>query len=202
VQVDLDNLDRVFFGEGVCRRSLVGSYSVCGEPGLRIDRLVDIAVLNTSWIQLEMQVGTKGTTGLADVSDDLPGANALTGLYRHGRHVRRHGRLAIRVIDGDMVAGPVTGVAGIEHDSSLDGTNWCAMSGSEVDSGVVARPTAVLTKVSANNGSRNRCRAASAAGSSTAGPGSTRAATAGTIATALVGGAAARLPPAVGVSFV
>src|SRR5215217_5362334 len=54
-----------------------------------------------------------------------------------------------------MVAGPITGVAGIEHDPSLDCPNRCAIAGSEVEPSVIARPTAVLAEVGTDHGSRH-----------------------------------------------
>ena len=50
------------------------------------------------------------------------------------------------MFDGDMVAGPVTGVAGVEHDPGPNGANRCAVPGPEVNSSVIARPAAELTK--------------------------------------------------------
>ena len=81
-----------------------------------IDCLVHVAVLDTSGIKLEVQVSAKGAAGLADATDDLPRLHSLARPDGHGGHVRGHGGHAIPMLDGDMVASPVTGVAGVEHD--------------------------------------------------------------------------------------
>ena len=41
------------------------------EPGLRVDGLVNVAVLHAHRVELEMQVSAEGTARLSHVSDDL-----------------------------------------------------------------------------------------------------------------------------------
>src|SRR4030095_439523 len=84
--------------EHAVRVPLMRADSVACEPGLRIDCLIDIAVLHAGWIELEVQVRTKGTTSLTDVPDDLAGTNGLAGPHGHRGHVRRHRRHAICVL--------------------------------------------------------------------------------------------------------
>ena len=83
---------------------------------MRIDGLVHVAVLDARGIELEVEVSAKGAAGLADATDDLSSLHSLASSDGHGGHVRGHGGLAIPMLDGDMVASPVTGVAGVEHD--------------------------------------------------------------------------------------
>ena len=69
---------------GSGRIELMGRHAVGGKPRLRIDRLVDIAVLHTGGIELEVQVSTECAAGLANAADDLPGLHWLAGAYGHG----------------------------------------------------------------------------------------------------------------------
>lgn len=66
------------------RIELMGRHAVGGKPGLRIDRLVDIAVLHTGGIELEVQVSTECPAGLANAADNLPGLHCLAGVCGHG----------------------------------------------------------------------------------------------------------------------
>src|SRR4029453_2418529 len=157
--------------------------SVCGDPNrskpwLRIYRLVHIAVFDTGGVELEVQVSAEGAAGRTDIADDLSSPHGLPASYGHRRHVRGHGGHAIPMFDGDMVARPVTGVAGVEHDPWLHGADRFAVAGAEINSGVIARPAAVFTKGGTNHGSRHRrdttCTGAavSSAGTATASAGS------------------------------
>ena len=87
------------------------------QPGLRIDRAVHVAVLDARGVELEVQMSAEGATGCTDITDDLPSTHSLAGPCCHRRHVRGHGGHPIPMFDGDMVAGPVTGIAGVEHDA-------------------------------------------------------------------------------------
>ena len=49
------------------------------EPGLRIDCLVHVAVLDARGIELEVQVSAECAAGLADATDDLPSLHSLAG---------------------------------------------------------------------------------------------------------------------------
>src|SRR5829696_6288524 len=147
------------------------------EPWLRIDGPVDVPVLNTRGVKLEMQVSAEGAAGLADATDDLPGLYMLASPDGHGGHVRGHGGHAVPMLDRDMVAGPVTGVAGVEHDPRPHGANRCAMRGTKINPGVIAGPTPVFAKLGTNDGTRHRrhtAGTATAAGPTTAGRPATR----------------------------
>src|SRR3954469_19690268 len=60
------------------------------------------------------------------------------------------------MLDRDVVARPVAGIAGIEHGPGFDGSDRRAVCGAEVQTGVVARPHAVLAKVSTDHATRYR----------------------------------------------
>src|SRR6187200_699508 len=60
------------------------------------------------------------------------------------------------MLDCDVVARPVAGIAGIEHGPGLNGSDRRAVCGAEVQTGVVARPHAVLAKVSTDHATRYR----------------------------------------------
>src|SRR5215212_9345306 len=77
------------------------------EPRLRVDGAVNVAVLHSGRIELEMQMRAEGTARLSHVADDLAGLHRLAGTHREGGHVGRHGGHAVRVPQGDVVAGPV-----------------------------------------------------------------------------------------------
>jgi hypothetical protein len=59
----------------------VRGYSVGRKPGLRVDRLVHVAVLDTGGVELEVQVSSECAAGLANASDDVPGSHCLAGAY-------------------------------------------------------------------------------------------------------------------------
>src|SRR5207342_3327987 len=127
--------------------------SIGVEPWLWIDCLVHVAVLHPRGVELEMQVCAERPAGLADATDDLPGLHGLAGVHSHRGHVRGHRRHAVAMLDGNMVARPVTRVAGVEHDSRLHSANRRAVRGAEVKSGVIAGPAAVLAEAGTDDGS-------------------------------------------------
>ena len=92
-------------------RSWLRLQTVGAQPGDWVDCVVDVAWCDPSWIDLEVDVRAEGPAGHADGADELAGRHRLTNADRDGRHVSHQGVGAIRVLDGDIVAGPPAGRA-------------------------------------------------------------------------------------------
>ena len=60
----------------------VRCYTIRFEPGLRIDCAVDVAVLDTCGVKLEVQVCAECAPRLAHATDDLPSLHSLAGAIR------------------------------------------------------------------------------------------------------------------------
>src|SRR5690242_15680551 len=69
------------------------------QPGLRVDRGVDVAGGGARGVDLEVQVRPEGTAGHAHVAELIAAGDALAHLDRDRRHVRVEGLRAVRVLD-------------------------------------------------------------------------------------------------------
>ena len=122
------------------------------QPGNWIDCAVDVAWCDPSWIDLEVDVRPEAPASHADGADQLAGRHRLADADRDGRHVSHEGVGAIRVLNGDIVASPPAGRAdpGVGDDARCRSVQRCADGGGKVQTGVVARPHADLTKAGSN----------------------------------------------------